>query len=142
RRPSAMWWDRAARVAARALNGAVYQPAGLATHYHTVEVHPYWAGSLDHIGIIGAHRFYRWRGAAGKVAAFTSRYLGREIFAVPHTRLAAASPEREQISDPSMQARVHEASLATAGIATGAASGVAASGPGQVAIIAAPGDDT
>ena len=30
-----------------------------ATHYHTVYIEPYWASSLDLIGHIGSHIFYR-----------------------------------------------------------------------------------
>jgi hypothetical protein len=60
-----MWWTAPPRVARDALAGAVYAPVGLATHYHTVQIHPYWADSLQTVGTIGAHRFYRWRGAAG-----------------------------------------------------------------------------
>ena len=78
RKPAKMWWDRAATVARAALSGTVYAPVGLATHYHTVQIHPYWADSLDTVGTIGAHRFYRWRGAAGRSAAFSDVYLGGE----------------------------------------------------------------
>lgn len=78
RQPSRAGWDRAQRVAARALAGEVYQPIGLATHYHTNWVNPYWAKTLDHIGTIGAHRFYRWHGAAGLPGAFSDLYSGRE----------------------------------------------------------------
>ena len=38
RRPMAVFWDRARRVAADALAGYVYAPVGLATHYHTSAV--------------------------------------------------------------------------------------------------------
>jgi hypothetical protein len=89
RRPAAMWWDRASRVARAALAGAVYAPVGLATHYHTVQVHPYWAPSLHPVTTIGAHRFYRWPGAAGQKAAFRAAYLGSEPAAVPHPRMAS-----------------------------------------------------
>jgi hypothetical protein len=41
-------------------------------------VDPYWASSLDHVGTIGAHRFYRNRGAAGAPSAFASAYAGFE----------------------------------------------------------------
>ena len=78
RRPSGASWARAQRIAADALNGSVYAPVGLATHYHTLWVNPYWAGTLDHIGTIGAHRFYRNRGAGGTAAAFTNAYAGLE----------------------------------------------------------------
>lgn len=78
RRPGGASWARAQQIAAEALNGAVYAPVGLATHYHTLWVNPYWAGTLDHIGTIGAHRFYRTRGAGGQASAFTAGYAGLE----------------------------------------------------------------
>lgn len=78
RRPSGASWARAQRIASEALSGSVYAPVGLATHYHTLWVNPYWAGSLDHIGSIGAHRFYRNRGAGGQAAAFSNAYAGLE----------------------------------------------------------------
>ena len=78
RQPSAFMWGRASRIARQALAGAVYAPVGLATHYHTLAVNPYWASSLDEVAVIGAHQFYRWRGVAGTSSAFTGRYLGGE----------------------------------------------------------------
>jgi hypothetical protein len=78
RRPSGASWSRAQRIAAEALSGSVYAPVGLATHYHTLWVNPYWAGTLDHIGTIGAHRFYRNRGANGTAGAFEAAYAGLE----------------------------------------------------------------
>ena len=78
RRPGGTGWAQAQRIAADALGGSIYAPVGLATHYHTLWVDPYWAGSLDHIGSIGAHRFYRNRGASGQAAAFTNAYAGFE----------------------------------------------------------------
>ena len=90
RRPSGASWARAQRIAAEALNGNVYAPVGLATHYHTLWVHPYWAGTLDHIGTIGAHRFYRTRGASGQAAAFTGGYAGLEPVVSGRTAPAAS----------------------------------------------------
>jgi Cell Wall Hydrolase len=78
RRPAGVGWARAQRIAADALAGSVYAPVGHATHYHTLWVNPYWAGTLDHIGTIGAHRFYRLRGGAGEKNAFTMAYAGLE----------------------------------------------------------------
>ncbi|WP_296716037.1 cell wall hydrolase [Erythrobacter sp.] len=78
RRPSGTSWARAQRVANAALAGSVYAPVGHATHYHTLWVNPYWAGTLDHIGTIGAHRFYRLRGGAGARSAFTMAYAALE----------------------------------------------------------------
>lgn len=110
RKPARMWWDRAAKVARAALSGAVYAPAGLATHYHTLQIHPYWANSLDSLGTIGAHRFYRWRGAAGRAAAFADIYRGGEPIAAPHPRQAQPAAAE---ADPLVLARAYEASLAT-----------------------------
>ena len=31
-----------------------------ATHYHATYVDPYWASSLQMVGTIGKHVFYRW----------------------------------------------------------------------------------
>ncbi|RNJ64415.1 MAG: cell wall hydrolase [Porphyrobacter sp. IPPAS B-1204] len=90
RRPSGASWARAQRIADDALAGAVYAPVGLATHYHTLWVNPYWAGSLDHIGTIGAHRFYRNRGAGGQAGAFRTAYAGLEP--TVSGRTLAASP--------------------------------------------------
>ncbi|MBO9516705.1 MAG: cell wall hydrolase [Porphyrobacter sp.] len=108
RKPARQWWDRAAKVARAALAGSVYAPAGLATHYHTVQVHPYWADSLASVGTIGAHRFYRWRGAAGTAEAFNDFYRGGEPAAAPHPRSAVNAPDA---ADPLTLARVYEATL-------------------------------
>ncbi|MBX7496473.1 cell wall hydrolase [Qipengyuania sp. 6B39] len=78
RTPSRASWARAQSVALGALAGSVYRPIGLATHYHTNYVNPYWAASLDYIRTIGAHRFYRWKGRAGQAGAFTDGYAGIE----------------------------------------------------------------
>ncbi|MDD3797893.1 MAG: cell wall hydrolase [Novosphingobium sp.] len=86
RAPSRSGWARARAVARAALAGDVYAPVGLATHYHTIQVHPYWAASLRRLTSIGAHIFYSWRGAAGRPAAFTSAYLGSEPAAAAHAR--------------------------------------------------------
>ena len=78
RKPSRMFWTRAESVARAALAGYVHEPAGLATHYHTIQIHPYWADSLAYLGTIGAHRFYRFGGAAGRRDTFRFAYAGGE----------------------------------------------------------------
>jgi len=93
RRPSGASWARAQRVADAALSGSVYAPVGHATHYHTLWVNPYWAGTLDHVGTIGAHRFYRLRGGAGDKAAFSMAYAGLE--GAPDQRRAATPAQPE-----------------------------------------------
>ena len=92
RTPGRASWARAQRVAARALSGEVYKPIGLATHYHTNWVNPYWAPTLNHVGTIGAHRFYTMRGRNGTQAAFTGPYAGIERIPTPNLGRRAPSP--------------------------------------------------
>ena len=91
RTPSRRGWAVAQSVSLAALAGEVYRPIGLATHYHTNYVNPYWAASLAYIRTIGAHRFYRWKGGAGTAGAFTDAYSGSEPLAAPNIRRAEAS---------------------------------------------------
>ena len=112
RTPMREEWNRARKVAEAALNGAVFAPAGLATHYHANYVLPYWAASLVKTHVEGAHLFYRWSGNWGRPAAFTQRYAAREAnagelrqaaLAVPHvlpdamTAATAAAGELDKI---------------------------------------------
>ncbi|MDP3801443.1 cell wall hydrolase [Brevundimonas sp.] len=76
--PAGWAWDRARRVAERALAGHVAASVGTATHYHADYVHPWWAPTLNKLTQIGAHIFYRWKGVYGEPAAFSQRYSGRE----------------------------------------------------------------
>ncbi|HEX9806192.1 MAG TPA: cell wall hydrolase [Alteraurantiacibacter sp.] len=108
RKPSRLFWDRAERVARNALYGAVYRPVGLATHYHTLAVNPYWASSLRTVGVIGFHRFYRWRGAAGRPAAFHASYTMRE----PAPRTASGTTSQAASGDPGAPATASAAANA------------------------------
>lgn len=87
RMPARPAWMRAQRTAMQALSGYVYTPVGMATHYHATYVYPYWAPSLNYITTIGAHRFYSWKGAAGRPSAFFRSYAGREPFPGPKPRV-------------------------------------------------------
>ena len=106
RAPSAFYWNRAKAVATKALSGHVYAPVGLATHYHTTEVNPYWAPSLDFLGTIGAHRFYRWKGKAGLKSAFYTKYVGNEPYPGPKAKLVV--PLSDDLLDPIKLARAYE----------------------------------
>ena len=70
--PSETGWARAQALAAAALSGSVDRSVGLATHYHTNWVVPYWQSSLDKIAAVGTHLFFRWTGWWGTPAAFRS----------------------------------------------------------------------
>jgi spore germination cell wall hydrolase CwlJ-like protein len=98
RTPARPSWLRAQRVAMDALSGSVYAPVGMATHYHATYVYPYWAPSLNFIGTIGAHRFYSWKGSAGRPSAFFRSHAGREPFPGPKPR--AWNAEVTPLLDP------------------------------------------
>ena len=100
-------------MAADALAGYVYAPVGLATHYHTTWVNPYWAPSLAHIGTIGAHRFYRWPGAASRPEAFSDVYNGGEPSPAP----ARAAQASEPAPDPVAVAQQYQVPAEQAGAA-------------------------
>ena len=71
-------WERARGIAADALAGSVYAPVGLATHYHTTAIRPWWAPSLKYAVTVGSHIFYRWRGSWGDPLAFRQAYAGEQ----------------------------------------------------------------
>ena len=105
------WW-RASRVAAQALAGSVYAPVGMATHYHATYVYPYWAPSLNFVGTIGAHRFYTWKGSAGRQSAFFRRHAGSEPFPGPKPR--AWTPTLANDLDPLVLQKKYEKEFAAA----------------------------
>lgn len=74
--PGAWGWAR--RIAEEALGGYVHEAVGLATHYHTTAIRPWWAASLTRAVTVGAHVFYRWRGEWGNPKAFRQPYSGEE----------------------------------------------------------------
>lgn len=98
RTPARPAWLRGQRVAMQALAGYVYAPVGMATHYHATYVYPYWAPSLNYIGTIGAHRFYSWKGSAGRPSAFFASYNAREPFPGPKPRVWTPNPA--PVADP------------------------------------------
>lgn len=115
RQRSHYFWDRAQQVARAALAGYVFTPVGLATHYHTFAVHPYWDGAMNFIGQIGAHRFYRFPGVAGLPAAFRFAWSGGEPLPGPHPKLALAGAAPADATDPLALERAYEARLKQAG---------------------------
>src|SRR3546814_10242466 len=57
RRYSDAAWKRAQDNASMMLAGLVDPAVGLATHYHTDWVRPYWSDSLDKIAVVDTHLF-------------------------------------------------------------------------------------
>lgn len=76
RRYSDSAWLQARIRAGEALGGYVFKPVGLATHYHTDWVYPYWSPELDKLAKIETHLFFRWPGFWGTKSAFSAAYRG------------------------------------------------------------------
>lgn len=101
RPPSQAGWLRARAVAGAALNGSVATGVGMATHYHTDWVAPYWAPRLVKMRQIGTHIFYRWPGSWGLRGAFTGRHPGAEPIIAKMAPLASLVevPELEPLPE-------------------------------------------
>ena len=65
-------WNRAQKIASRALTGAVMNEVGSATHFHTTGVSPGWGPRLLKVAQVGMHVFYRFGGRNGAPGAFSS----------------------------------------------------------------------
>lgn len=90
-------WARARAVATGALAGLVYAPVGSATFYHANYVSPWWATSMKQVAAIGAHIFYRWRGAMENALAFRQSYSGSESLPVRISPTLAASDDSDVV---------------------------------------------
>jgi spore germination cell wall hydrolase CwlJ-like protein len=86
-------WTAARRRAQEALDGRVYAPVGLATHYHTDWVYPYWSSELDKVARVETHLFFRWPGYWGSKQAMTGRYAGNEPAIAALATLASHATE-------------------------------------------------
>jgi spore germination cell wall hydrolase CwlJ-like protein len=78
RRPDPFLYARARMVAVGALAGAVEPSVGLATHYHTKQVVPYWRTDLVKLRTVGAHIFYGWKGREKSGRGLRAGYSGIE----------------------------------------------------------------
>lgn len=106
---SAAAWQRARALAERMLSGSTDPRVGLATHYHTDWVVPYWSASLDKITAVDTHLFFRWRGYWGTPPAFRGAQGGAEpqvaklAFLSPahqSATMAASVPDAERTYAP------------------------------------------
>ena len=112
-------WERARKVAERALSGYVAQRVGTATHYHADYVHPWWSPTLNKLTQIGAHIFYRWKGVYGETAAFNQAYSGHEPridearFARPRVQIAEAASSEDAAQALSAAAAAGQSAMRT-----------------------------
>ena len=77
-------WNRAERVAARALSGSVMAAVGNATHFHTINVAPSWGPHLLRVAQVGLHVFYRFgRGVTPQTLLAEAEGVGPEQVSQP-----------------------------------------------------------
>lgn len=95
-----------------ALAGVVDGRVGLATHYHTDWVHPYWSDTLDKLVAVHTHLFFRWRGFWGSPAAFSNRYAGSE----PQVTALGFFDASHRTTDEAPAAPVEEATAASSNL--------------------------
>ena len=107
--PRELLWARARSVAAAALNGYVESSVGLATHYHTQWVVPYWRSDLVKLRTIGAHIFYGWRGREASSRNLRTAYSGIE----PETWQSFSAGSATV--DPSLEASIDSNAAALTG---------------------------
>jgi hypothetical protein len=75
------------------LSGLVYAAVGLATHYHTHAVYPWWSPRLEKIAQVGPHLFFRWPGHWGSPQAMIERRAGHEPSAALFAGLSDGLPQ-------------------------------------------------
>jgi hypothetical protein len=80
-------WQRARKVAARAMAGVIVADVGSATHYHTTAVSPAWGARMLRVTQVGLHVFYKFNPNA--------RYLQRA--AEPAILVSAPAPAQPQL---------------------------------------------
>lgn len=107
-------WSRARRLAEEALSGAVFAPVGLATHFHTTAISPWWAPSLKRAITVGSHIFYRWRGEWGQPLAFRQSYAGEAGVAATEAAQSAGF-ERTNYEGVEAKVLVHRGAAAASG---------------------------
>lgn len=93
----------------RMLDGLVLPAVGLATHYHTQGVFPWWSPKLEKIAQVGPHLFLRWPGYWGSAGAGRGKRLLPEpaasqlVAAGFLDRPAELGQERGQAVEPALR---------------------------------------
>lgn len=93
-------WRRARDVAERALAGEIDETVGLATHYHTDWVYPYWSPQLRKLARVGTHLFFGWPGGWGGPNAFQRKYRGNEATFETPANAGLTVSEAGLLTDP------------------------------------------
>jgi Cell Wall Hydrolase len=96
-------WDRARRVAERALSGVAVADIGAATHFHTVDVSPDWGPQMLRVAQVGLHVFYRFNPHA-PLNRPEDRRLLTSLPLGPGSNLSLATAVLEKASDVTVAA--------------------------------------
>lgn len=94
-------WDRARRVAERALSGVSAADIGSATHFHTIDVQPAWGPQMLRVAQVGLHVFYRFNPHAPRS---DDRRLLASLPVGPGANLRLATAVLEKASDVTVAA--------------------------------------
>lgn len=87
-------WNRAQKVASRALAGKVVAGIGDATHFHTVNVAPNWGPRLIRTAEVGMHVFYRVGRGTGSAPKAQDRVYYASYKAAPTPQIEVESDMR------------------------------------------------
>jgi spore germination cell wall hydrolase CwlJ-like protein len=104
RKPDPFLFARARMVAVAALSGMVEPLVGLATHYHTKQVVPYWRTDLVKLRTVGAHIFYGWQGSPKGLRGLRVGYAGIEPVITPGATSPGLSLDILPTLDPAEKA--------------------------------------
>ena len=107
RQPGAAAWRSAQGLAMAMLGDNVDERVGLATHFHTDWVVPYWSASLDKLTEVRTHLFFRWKGYWGTRPAFR-RPPATEEPVIP--ALAGLFPAHQLVDSEAVEEALAEAS--------------------------------
>ena len=98
--PPEALWRRTRASAIEMLEGRVFAPVGLATHYHTNWVVPYWNARMEKIAAVRTHLFFRWPGSWGKPLAYRAKPALTESVIARLASLSAAHRLVAGLADP------------------------------------------
>ncbi len=113
-------WDRARRVAERALSGVALADIGKATHFHTLAVQPDWGPQMLRVAQVGLHVFYRFNPHA-PIDPAVDRAVMTGLPTAPATALRVTAAAIDRTLDATPAAPAAEAKSATAKAADAAA---------------------
>lgn len=131
-------WNRARKIAARALAGTMDNEVGSATHFHTINVSPGWGPRLLRVAQVGMHIFYRF-GRHGAASGFAPSQLPTVDDIAPSEIASLTADGRPPVVyAASALGRLEAASTTPAAPGMGGPVGAAVTEPASAPIATAP----